>query len=232
MSTHRRHDLRTQNQPINSDLDTPNPNPNPTPEPSSDTIVPQIVYYKEYTLHTDGLDNISIAFDSEEDKKNFELALLNRIWNRKETSLEYYTSHGFKWLYGTNKDGELTNVNVLIGLTSLEQDGQPTRMYLFIYSFSQVTVRGILRIHQVILPVWTNYALVSSGDAIYYGVYSLNRGLKPETPLLGFYKVGDEQCFYLPRYSFFLQGKHQDVISPLLDGFTGKFNIEFPSIKE
>ena len=98
MSTRRRHDLRTQNNPIN-------PDPEPTPEPSSDTIVPQIVYYKEYTLHTDGLDNISIAFDSEEDKKNFELALLNRIWNRKETSLEYYTSHGFKWLYGTNKVG-------------------------------------------------------------------------------------------------------------------------------
>ena len=90
MSTHRRHDLRTQNQPINSDLSNPI-NPDPESQPSNDTIVPQIVYYKEYTLHTDGLDNISIAFDSEEDKKNFELALLNRIWNRKETSLEYYT---------------------------------------------------------------------------------------------------------------------------------------------
>ena len=82
MNTRRRHDLRTQNHPINPDPVDPTPDPQPEPEPSSDTIVPQIVYYKDYTLHTDGLDNISIAFDSEEDKKNFELALLNRIWNR------------------------------------------------------------------------------------------------------------------------------------------------------
>lgn len=231
MSTHRRHDLRKQNQ----------PNPNPEPDdpvkpdipdtPEINPILPQIVYYKNYTLNTDGLDNISIIFDSEEDKIKFDLALLNRIWNKNETSLDYYSSHGFKWLYGTNKDNELTNVNVLIGITSLEQDGQSTRMYLFIYSFSQITVRGILRIHQIILPVWTNYALNSSGDVIQYGVYSMNKQNNPETPLLGFYKVRDEQSFYLPRYSFFLQGKHQDIISSLLNGFNGKFNIDFPSIK-
>lgn len=239
MNTRRRHDLRGRqlgNQVINHpqpDPDDPVDPDDPTPEPTpaDNTILPQIVYYKDYTLHTDGLDNISIIFDSEEDKKNFELALMNRIWNKKETSLDYYSSHGFKWLYGINKDGELTNVNVLIGLTSLEQTGQPTRMYLFIYSFSQVTVRGILRIHQVILPCNTNYANSINSDQIYYGVYSYNNSGAPQTPLLGFYKLSDEQYFYLPRYSFFLQGKHQDVISPLNDEFNGRFAIDFPSIK-
>lgn len=238
MNARRRHDLRMNhsNQPDLSPVDSVNPDdpvtPPPQPTPSDNTILPQIVYYKNYTLRTDGLDNISITFDSEEDKKKFELALMNKIWNRKETSLDYYSSHGFKWLYGINKDGELTNVNVLIGLTSLEQDGQPTRMYLFIYSFSQVTVRGIFRIHQVVLPCNANYALITNGDSIYYGVYSYSVRTKlPETPLLGFYKLGDEQYFYLPRYSFYLQGKHQDVISPLNDGFTGQFAIDFPSIK-
>lgn len=244
MNTRRRHDLRgrqlgtpVMNQPkpdpddpVDPDDPTPEPEPEPEPTPSDNTILPQIVYYKDYTLRTDGLDNISIVFDSEEDKKNFELALMNRIWNKKETSLDYYSSHGFKWLYGINKDGELTNVNVLIGLTSLEQTGQPTRMYMFIYSFSQVTVRGILRIHQVILPCNTSFYTKIDDQAIYYGIYSINTTVPP-IPLFGFYKLGDDQAFYLPRYSFYLQGKHEDVISPLVDEFNGRFAIDFPSIK-
>jgi len=231
MSTSRRHDLRGK-QLGTPEFSQPKPDPdNPTPEPNpSEIILPQIVYYKDYTLHTDGLDNISIIFDSENDKKNFELALLNKIWNRKETSLEYYSSNGFKWLYGVNKDGELTNVNILIGLTSLEQQGQSTIMYMFIYSFSQITVRGILRIHQVILPCNTSYSTKIDDQAIYYGIYSINTTVPP-IPLFGFYKLGDDQAFYLPRYSFYLQGKHQDVITPLVDEFNGRFAIDFPSIK-
>ena len=227
MSTRKRHDLRTQSYSNPVPDPTPEPEPEPEPQPTDDTIAPQIVYYKDYTLNTNGLDNISITFESEEDQMKFELALLNRIWNRKETALDYYSTHGFKWLYGTNRDGELTNVNVLIGLTSLEQLGQATRMYLFIYSFSQVTVRGILRIHQVVLPCNTEYASSIASDQIYYGIYSKDT----QTPLLGFYKLGNEQYFYLPRHSFFLQGRHRDVITPLNDEFNGKFAVDFPSIK-
>lgn len=237
MSVRKRHDLRQQafNQPNPNPSPEPEPEPGPEPIPDGNTIVPQIVYYKDYTLKTDGLDNISITFESEEDKNKFELALLNRIWYKNETNLDYYSSHGYKWLYGINRDGQLTNVNVLLGITSLEVKGQPTKMYLFIYSFSQVTVRGILRIHQVILGSRNDYATVITENQINYGVYSFSQSGKPETPLLGFYKTVTssviDQRFYLPRYSFLLEGKHQDVIAPLLENYTGKFEIDFPDIK-
>ena len=88
MNTRRRHDLRGRqlgnpvinhpqpdpDDPVDPDDPTPEPTPDPEPTPSDNTILPQIVYYKDYTLHTDGLDNISIIFDSEDDKKNYLIA--------------------------------------------------------------------------------------------------------------------------------------------------------------
>ena len=236
MSVRKRHDFKREQREEEEliQMNQPKPDPEPEPEPKEDEIVPQIVYYKDYTLKTDGLDNISITFDSEEDKNKFELALLNRIWYKTEKKLEYYSKNGYQWLYGVNKDGQLTNVNVLVGITSYK-NGNTLKMYLFIYSFSQITVRGILRVHQVILPAYTNYATNITDNIIQYGVYSYNRTGKPETPLLGFYKYATTsktiQEFYLPKFSYFLEGKHQDVIAPLVENYTGKFEIDFPTIK-
>lgn len=206
------------------------PEPEPeyeNPPPSNEVeIIPQINYLRNYTLNTNGLDNISIIFDDQEKKDEFDLSLLNKIWNRKEENMEYYTSHGFKYLYATNKEGEFTNINMLFGITSYQYNNTTT-MYLFIFTFSLTTNKGILRAHKVVLPAYTNYALVVNGAESKYGVYSFSGGNQPETPLLGFCKTK----FYLPNYSYYLVGKHRNLVEPINPDYEGSFEVNFPTLK-
>ena len=163
--------------------------------PDDIKIVPQINYLRNYTLNTNGLDNISIQFENQTKKEEFDLSLLNKIWNRKETNIDYYLNHNYNYLYGTNKEGQFTNISMLFGITSFKNEDNEILMYLFIFTFSLTSNKGILRVHKVVLPSYTNYSIQINDDKSKYGVYSFSQGKQPETPLLGFYN----NYFYLPN---------------------------------
>ena len=215
-------------------------------------VNPQINYYKEYLLNEGELDNLTIEFESAEDQKAFELALMSRIWNKKftdlaeltpETGAENYPRTTIKYRYGVNKDSTVGTSSKVFGITHAITESQSgdkivkiMKAYLFVYAFSQLSNKGILRVHELIST--SKYDLYYSEH--YYGLYHCdlpnNTGKLPNAvPLIGIVDIMDSgrvtnTYFYMPLKSFCMQGRHENIVE-FAEDYKGKFEIFKPSIK-
>ena len=222
------------------------------------TINPQINYLRDYKLEEGELDNLKIEYNSAEDKESFELALLNRIWNTKQTELSNYTitvgqdTYTVKYRYGVNKDNVVGNSSKIFGITHAQRivDNKPEvyKAYFFVYAYSELNGKGILRIHEIIKT--SNYYIYyyegssesSYSPGTWYGLYHVNirnevpNNFRTYMPLLGFKAETDStgsvtrHLFHLPVKSFCFQGRHENIVD-LGENYEGKFEILNPSIK-
>lgn len=219
------------------------------------TVNSQIIYYREYTIEESEIDNLKIEFESEEEKTKFELALLNKIWNKKETTLANYSvtlgevTYPVHYRYCTNKD-DIVGSSKIFGITHISEQlstGHTAQNvfqkgYFFIYTYSELYMKGILRMHEIVRT--SNYGLRYSGDyttaanvtpSPCYGLYHYDNpnGLNNGYPIIGF-KDNDvddgKNYFYLPIKSYCMQGRHEDIIN-FREDYAGRFEIVNPSIK-
>ena len=216
--------------------------------PPPKTVNSQINYYRDYTIEESEIDNLKIEFESEEKKAKFELALLNKIWNQNKTELPGYTvkirdtDYVVHYRYCTNKD-DIVGSNKIFGITHISDqlNGSNTAQnafqkgYFFIYTYSELHTKGILRVHEIVRT--SNYGLRYTDDystdanvtpSPCYGLYHYDNpnGLKNGYPIIGF----KDNYFYLPIKSYCMQGRHENVVK-FREDYAGRFEIMNPSIK-
>ena len=221
--------------------------------PPPKTVNSQINYYRDYTIEESEIDNLKIEFESEEKKKKFELALLNKIWNQNKTALPGYTvkigdtDYVVHYKYCTNKD-DIVGSNKIFGITHISQKLSSSNTaqnafqkgYFFIYTYSELHTKGILRVHEIVRT--SNYGLRYGSDyteeenstanvtpSSYYGLYHFDDSrstIDVKYPIIGF----KDNYFYLPIKSYCMQGRHEDVVK-FREDYAGRFEIVNPSIK-
>lgn len=214
-------------------------------------VSPQINYYRDYQLNEGELDNLAVEFEQQENQQKFELALMNRIWNKNFSNLselvpteETYPRTTIRYRYGINKDATVGQSNKIFGITRAVTETQngssisiTTKSYLFVYAFSQLSNKGILRVHEILRT--SNYDMYYSEH--YFGLYHSDvrentNKLVDAAPIIGIVDIMDstgkviKTNFYLPKKSYCMQGRHEDIIQ-FGEDYKGKFEIINPHLK-
>lgn len=214
-------------------------------------VSPQINYYRDYQLNEGELDNLAVEFEVQENRDKFELALMNRIWNKNYSSLselvptgETYPRTTIRYRYGINKDATVGPSNKIFGITHAVTETQSgssiktaTKSYLFVYAFSQLSNKGILRVHEILRT--SNYDMYYSEH--YYGLYHKDVRNTPSNlvnaaPIIGIVDIMDstgkvtKTNFYMPLKSYCMQGRHEDIVQ-FGEDYKGKFEILNPQLK-
>lgn len=189
---------------------------------TTETITPQVTYYREYQLKDADFIDAKLEFDETTNTKaNFELALYKKIFG-----ISNLTDINGKILYGIGQpkgtDGRkyifgviyLNTYKATEGATDITVD----KTYIFIYGCKASPAKGVLRAHQIVTI--TNTQLITNSDT--------KLGLFADTScIVGINQENNIWYFYLPSKSFCLEGSHRDIVE-LPSNYEGKFTLTIP----
>ncbi len=219
----------------------------------------QIVdYNKEYEMDLTGYDVLSVKYETETQKSMFERVLICKLYgidytinaiqpSGLEITLTNYNRIEYNIWYGNGAEAQGDVTKCIFGIvsgfkayktaTSTEPKVKVEAPYMFIFAHKTAkddkeTDVNTLRAHKIIVipnshsvdPPGTNVQEGFSGCGLFAG----DSGI--EYCILGFKKESNQWYFYLPSYSYCLEGRTENIVN-LGEGYQGKFKVEIPVIE-
>ena len=220
----------------------------------------QIVdYNKEYEMDLTGYDVLSVKYDTEIQKTMFEKVLICKLYGIDYTitatedspviNLTNYNKVEYKIWYGNGAEAQGDVTKCIFGIvsgfkayktaTSTEAEVKVEAPYMFIFAHKTAkddkeTDVNTLRAHKIIVipnshnvdPPGATVPVGFSGCGLFAG--DSNSG--DNYCILGFKKESNQWYFYLPSYSYCLEGRTENIVN-LGENYQGKFKVEIPQVE-
>ena len=219
----------------------------------------QIVdYNKEYEMELTGYDVLSVKYETDTQKSMFERVLICKLYGidytinaiqptGPEITFKNYDRIEYNIWYGNGAEAQGDVTKCIFGIvsgfkayktaTSAEPEVKVEAPYMFIFAHKTAkddkeTDVNTLRAHKIIvIPNSHNVdppgAEVPEGFSG-CGLFAGDSG--NEYCILGFKKESNQWYFYLPSYSYCLEGRTENIVN-LGEGYQGKFKVEIPVIE-
>ena len=207
--------------------------------------IQKVVLNRQYTLDLKDFDDAILDFSGEGDnaveinKLNFEVALVSKIfgleYTQSETGITFkrYDTLSYKIMYAQGNGAGVTK-KCIFGIVSAvkakiknttDEYFEPKKPYMFIFAHKETEnaedSQNVLRVHEIV-SIPNSHFVDAEQDGTACGLFA---GPSANTHcILGFNKVDNKDYFFLPKHSFCLEGKTQEIID-LGEGYAGKFEV-------
>ena len=207
--------------------------------------IQKVVLNRQYTLDLKDFDDAILDFSGEDEtttasnKSNFEIALVSKIfgfeYTQSETAITFkrYDNVSYKIMYAQGNGAGVTK-KCIFGIVSAvkakiknttDEYFEPKKPYMFIFAHKEAEnaedSQNVLRVHEIV-SIPNSHFVDAEQDGTACGLFA---GPTANTHcILGFNKVDNKDYFFLPKHSFCLEGKTQEIID-LGDEYAGKFEV-------